>query len=149
MIYEESSFRAIYNYKLLCKIKDQNDKSLCEAADQSMLTNIVKDVFLDSPSSCKYNFNHNPPILDGQNGVPLIVDELLGKSSLQPIQFPISYKRLMYKNQVTRVFLIFLEGSKRNGYFVEIGGHDGEEYSNTLFFEINRNYSGKVFKHIL
>ena len=90
MIYEESSFRAIYNYKLLCKIKDQNDKSLCEAADQSMLTNIVKDVFLDSPSSCKYNFNHNPPILDGQNGVPLIVDELLGKSSLQPIQFPIS-----------------------------------------------------------
>ena len=55
----------------------------------------------------------------------------------------------MYKNQVRRLFLIVLEGSKRNGYFVEIGGHDGEEYSNTLFFEINRNYSGKVFKHIL
>ena len=91
MIYEESSFRSIYNYKLLCKIKDENDKSVCEAGDQSMLTNIVKDVFLDSPSNCKYNFNLNPPILDGQNGVPLIVDELLGKSIVQPTQFSMSY----------------------------------------------------------
>ena len=105
MIYEESSFRAIYNYKLLCKIKDQNDKSLCEAADQSMLTNIVKDVFLDSPSSCKYNFNHNPPILDGQNGVPLIVDELLGKSIVQPTQFSMSY--LMLQNQSMNVISYF------------------------------------------
>ena len=91
MIYEESSFRSIYNYKLLCKIKDENNKSVCEAADQSMLTNIVKDVFLDSPSNCKYNFNHNPPILYGQNGVPQIVDELLGKLNVQPIQFSRSY----------------------------------------------------------
>ena len=92
MIYDESSFRSIQNYKLLCKIKDKNDKSVCEEGDQSMLTNIVKDVFVNSPSNCnKYNFNHNPPILDGQNGVPLIVDELLGKSNLQPIQFSMSY----------------------------------------------------------
>ena len=47
------------------------------------------------------------------------------------------------------LFFIFLEGSKRNGYFVEIGGHDGEEYSNTLFFEINRNYTGNIFEPIL
>ena len=105
MIYEESSFRAIYNYKLLCKIKDENNKSVCEAADQSMLTNIVKDVFLDSPSSCKYNFNHNPPILDGQNGVPLIVDELLGKSIVQPTQFSMSY--LMLQNQSMNVISYF------------------------------------------
>ena len=147
MIYEESSFRSIYNYKLLCKIKYENDKSVCEPGDQSMLTNIVKDVFLDSPSNCKYKFNHNPPILDGQNGVPLIVDELLGKSNVQPIQFFMIY--LMLQNQAINVFSYFCEGFKRNGYFVEIGGHDGEEYSNTLFFEINRNYTGKVFKHIL
>ena len=69
----------------------ENDKSVCETGDQSMLTNIVKDVFLDSPSNCKYNFNLNPPILDGQNGVPLIVDELLGKSIVQPTQFSMSY----------------------------------------------------------
>ena len=87
MIYEESSFRSILNYKLLCKIKDKNDKSVCEVGDPSMLTNIVKDVFVDSPSNCKYNFNHNPPILNGQNGVPQIVDELLGKSIVRPTQF--------------------------------------------------------------
>ena len=134
---------------MLCKIKDENDKSVCEAGDQSMLTNIVKDVFLDSPSSCKYNFNHKPPILDGQNGVPLIVDELLGKSIVQPTQFSMSYFTGFNRTQTQMWFFIFLEGSKRNGYFVEIGGHDGEEYSNTLFFEINRNYTGKIFKHIL
>ena len=55
----------------------------------------------------------------------------------------------MLQNQAVNVISNFFEGSKRNGYFVEIGGHDGEEYSNTLFFEINRNYTGKVFKHIL
>ena len=40
---------------------------------------------------------------------------------------------------------IFAEitGKKRDGFFIEIGGHDGEEYSNTLFFEIERNYTGK------
>ena len=54
----------------------------------------------------------------------------------------------MLQNQAMDVIFNFFEGFKRNGYFVEIGGHDGEEYSNTLFFEINRNYTGKVFKHI-
>ena len=28
----------------------------------------------------KYNFFHDPPVLDGQIGVPLVVDELLGKT---------------------------------------------------------------------
>ena len=107
MIYEESSFRSIYNYKLLCKIKDENDKSVCEAGDQSMLTNIVKDVFLDSPSNCKYDFNLNPPILDGQNGVPLIVDELLGKSIVQPTQFSMSYFTVLMILKLKCDFLFF------------------------------------------
>lgn len=31
---------------------------------------------------------------------------------------------------------------KRGGFFVEIGGLDGEQFSNSLFFEINRAYDG-------
>ena len=32
--------------------------------------------------------------------------------------------------------------SKRSGFFVEVGGLDGEEFSNTLFFEKNRDWDG-------
>ncbi|VDI59231.1 Hypothetical predicted protein [Mytilus galloprovincialis] len=35
----------------------------------------------------------------------------------------------------------FLHG-KRNGFFVEIGGYDGEDYSNTLFLEKERGWTG-------
>ena len=31
---------------------------------------------------------------------------------------------------------------RRNGFFVESGGFDGEEYSDTLFFEMQRNWTG-------
>jgi len=31
---------------------------------------------------------------------------------------------------------------RRNGFFVECGAFDGEEYSDTLFFEIQRNWTG-------
>jgi len=32
--------------------------------------------------------------------------------------------------------------NKRNGFFVDIGAHDGKTYSNTYFFEKNLNWSG-------
>jgi len=31
---------------------------------------------------------------------------------------------------------------RRNGFFVECGAYEGEEYSDTLFFEIQRNWTG-------
>ena len=31
---------------------------------------------------------------------------------------------------------------RRNGFFVEIGGYDGESFSNSLFFEQKRNWTG-------
>lgn len=33
-----------------------------------------------------------------------------------------------------------------SGFFIDIGAHDGVTYSNTYFFEINRNYSGLCFE---
>lgn len=38
--------------------------------------------------------------------------------------------------------LLIVEG-KTNGFFIEAGALDGETHSNTLLFELNRNYSGK------
>jgi len=32
--------------------------------------------------------------------------------------------------------------AKRHGFFIEIGGYDGEKFSNTLFFEMRRNWTG-------
>ncbi|XP_052810037.1 uncharacterized protein LOC128238295 [Mya arenaria] len=35
---------------------------------------------------------------------------------------------------------------KRNGFFIEVGGYDGEYYSNTLFFEMERNWTGLLIE---
>jgi FkbM family methyltransferase len=35
-----------------------------------------------------------------------------------------------------------LLGSRRDGFFVEAGGYNGEDHSNSLFFELNRNWEG-------
>lgn len=39
-----------------------------------------------------------------------------------------------------------LLGRKRNGFFIEAGALDGEEHSNTLLFELQRNYTGLLIE---
>ena len=36
----------------------------------------------------------------------------------------------------------YLLGGKRNGFFIESGAYDGEAQSNSLYFEIERNFTG-------
>lgn len=38
--------------------------------------------------------------------------------------------------------------AKRDGFFIEAGGFDGEKYSNTLFFELNRDWNGILIEPI-
>lgn len=38
--------------------------------------------------------------------------------------------------------------SKRDGFFVEVGAYDGESMSNSLFFELNRNWTGLLIEPI-
>ena len=76
--FEASSYRAIQNYKLLCKIKDTKGNPVCESGDEETLTYIVKHIFIEEQSQHEYNFKNNPPILNGQTGVPHIVDQILG-----------------------------------------------------------------------
>ena len=82
-MFKESSYRAIQNYKLLCAIKDNNGEGVCESGDEGALTDIVKNVFVDEHSGRPYNFKYNPPILNGQTGVPQVVDGILGESIIQ------------------------------------------------------------------
>ena len=39
-------------------------------------------------------------------------------------------------------FLNIAVGNKTNGFYIECGAADGEEGTNTLYFEINRNWKG-------
>lgn len=39
-------------------------------------------------------------------------------------------------------------GRKRNGFFIESGGYDGEVFSNSLFFELKRNWTGILIEPI-
>jgi FkbM family methyltransferase len=41
-----------------------------------------------------------------------------------------------------------LLNSKRNGFFVEAGGYNGEELSNSLYFELERNWTGILIEAI-
>jgi len=38
--------------------------------------------------------------------------------------------------------------SKRNGFFIEAGGYDGEDMSNSLYFELERNWTGILIEAI-
>ena len=69
---------------MLCTAKDENSTSVCKSGNEDILTNIVRNAFIDNPKSINsgYNFDHDPPILDGQTGVPHLVDKILGNMKL-------------------------------------------------------------------
>ena len=83
MVFQESSYRITQQYKMLCTTKDKNGISVCKSGDENLITSIVKDMYIDEPASLKqtYNFDHNPPVLDGQTGVPQLVDKILGNTN--------------------------------------------------------------------
>ena len=98
---ESSLTRSYKGYKLLCEIRGRNDKSVCEEADDSLLATVIQNVYLDPPSSKPYAFRSNPPNLDGQIGVPSIVDEILGKLLLNYFYYFSNFVEYIY------VYLIY------------------------------------------
>ena len=42
----------------------------------------------------------------------------------------------------TPIIVDAILGKKQNGFYIEAGAHDGESLSNTLLFELKRNYTG-------
>jgi hypothetical protein len=53
-----------------------------------------------------------------------------------------------FSQQGQSTYMDSLLGGKRNGFFIEAGGYDGETYSNTLFFELERNWTGILIEPI-
>ena len=70
-----------FQYKLICQFEGKNGKSVCEEQDDEKLSKIIKSTYLDSPSPYPYTFRANPPPIEGQIGVPKIVDKILGTFS--------------------------------------------------------------------
>ena len=104
----------IQMFKLLCLFKGNNGKSVCEDKEAEVMSTIINKVYLDPPSEKPYFFSVNPPVLNGQTGVPKIIDKLLG--------------------------------GKQNGFYIESGALDGEYLSNSLFFELKRNFTGLLIE---
>ena len=101
-------------FKLLCLFKGNNGKSVCDDEEAEVMSTIINKVYLDPPSEKPYLFSVNPPVLNGQTGVPKIIDKLLG--------------------------------GKQNGFYIESGALDGEYLSNSLFFELKRNFTGLLIE---
>ena len=62
-------------------MEDGNGNSLCDVGNVDSLARVIKYVYLDAPSKANYTFRVNPPKLDGQIGVPKLVDQILGNIS--------------------------------------------------------------------
>ena len=99
-----------------------------------------------SPTEHKeYKWDKNPPKIDGQLGIPVIVDKLLGillNLSLICNKALIQLHELSIETGSLN-FLQNISGEKKNGFFVEVGGLDGELHANTLLFELERNWTGR------
>jgi len=81
---------------------------------QDKLIEVIRNVFVDSP-----------PPLDSEYHFDKTPPKITGQ-----IGIPVIIDKIL--------------GGKRNGFFIEAGGLDGEAHSNTLLFELKRNYSGEV-----
>ena len=52
----------------------------------------------------------------------------------------------MQKNTFTNFLSFFLSPKMTNGFFIECGAYDGEGYSNSLLFELERNWTGLLIE---
>lgn len=65
---------------------------------------------------------------------------------IPPSSKPINLSRRVadYSQLGQSPFIDGLLKAKTNGFFIEAGGFDGESLSNSLFFELERNWTGKI-----
>ncbi|KAL5016063.1 hypothetical protein ScPMuIL_005652 [Solemya velum] len=109
-------------YKILYKMKTSlpvgfNDSRVppnIESLKLQRLIDVIRDVWIEPPSTLPYNFNQPKAIFRSQLGQDKILNEIM-----------------KYKT---------------DGFFLEAGAADGEEISNTLYFETERNWTGLLIE---
>jgi len=89
----------------------------CLSQEDETLTNIIKNDYLVQHDGSEYNFT-----------TP--VEEMDAKSTRGEVGQPVEVDELVYG------------GKLKNGFFIEAGAHDSETNSDSLYFELNHNWSG-------
>ena len=73
---------------------------------------VLKDTYLVPPPAKKFQMPKSYLELDGQAGQPIKINEQI------------------FKNKI------------KNGFFIEAGAYDGEKWSNSLFYEVEKGWNG-------
>ena len=80
-------------------------------------SSVIEEAYMIAPPSKELEYNFSKKSIkdidiNGQENQPILVNEKI------------------FKNKIN------------NGFFVEAGAYDGEMFSNTLFFELKKNWTG-------
>lgn len=70
----------------------------------------------------------------------------LEKPSAEPYNLNTGTKQASYSQDGQDRALESILGGIKNGFFVESGAHDGEENSNTLWYELNKGWTGLLIE---
>ena len=76
------------------------------------LFSVLKENYLVPPPKKKFAKPKHMLKLEGQIGQPIIINDKI------------------FKNKI------------KNGFYIEAGAYDGEEYSNSLFYEVEKGWNG-------
>jgi FkbM family methyltransferase len=128
----ESSINPSHNYES----KPTDDRKIAESVQHES-----KSILLETRKLMNKNVNEDD--LELINFVRTLIKP--------PSKLPLNLKDMNRKDfSQTGQSLIMDQklNSIRNGFFVEAGGWDGEEFSNTLFFERERNWTGILIEPI-
>ena len=129
------------NYKILCSIIEEgSNSSICEKdGDYQTLSKVIRNVYLEGPSGNRTLASKLD--LGGQIGVPQLVDSILGKMLHNFIS--LTKDHLILLQSYTIKWCLKSLGNQTNGFYIESGAYDGEALSNSLYFELQRNYKGQ------
>lgn len=84
----------------------------CMESEDPRVISHLQNRILSPPSDQPYNWTSNPPRISGQFGQPIFLD------------------------------MVIFKGQVKDGFFIEAGADDFESDSNTVYFELEHNWSG-------
>lgn len=138
-----------------------NKKTLDESLSKIDLSNVPKDVFKDILQS-----SENQKLIDERilfKTMQYMIEErdvedpelisfvrdLITFTGHEDLNLRIKNKRNNdYSQEGQSIYIDNVLKQMRGGFFIEAGGYDGEDFSNTLYFELERNWTGLLIEPI-